>query len=124
MWSWKVYLQIFLLLSIKPVSSDIINLSGVYDLVDSIGGEADTNSYSFPQDILVLDENIYFADTFNNRILKLDMDGNFILSWGKAGFEEGDLINPYKLQSNNEGQIIVASKYRPLQVFTQEGFEP
>jgi DNA-binding beta-propeller fold protein YncE len=38
--------------------------------------------------------NIYVADYFNNRVVKLNPSGNVITQWGTPGSAPGQFINP------------------------------
>lgn len=56
-----------------------------------------------PRDIAMDDEGfIYITDTLNNRIVKLDSEGKFILSWGTEGILPGQFKNPVALDISAE----------------------
>jgi sugar lactone lactonase YvrE len=54
------------------------------------------------------DGNLYVADTVNQRIQKLDEDGNYLAQWGSAGSGDGQLSDPSGIAINQStGNIYV-----------------
>lgn len=77
--------------SINPADNPASTVPGV---VKAIGQEgAAIGQFTLPESI-VQDSvgNIYIADTFNDRIQKLDSYGNYIVSWGSSGSEDGQFM--------------------------------
>ncbi|MFX0140131.1 MAG: hypothetical protein ACFFDN_41200, partial [Candidatus Hodarchaeota archaeon] len=56
-----------------------------------------------PKDIAVDDNGfVYVADTLNNRIIKFDSDGNYLLKWGAKGYLRGQFNHPCALDISVE----------------------
>ena len=54
--------------------------------------------------------NIYVADTGNNRIQKFDANGNFILAFGTQGVSIGEFQDPVSVSIDNSGKLYVADR--------------
>ncbi len=52
---------------------------------------------------------VYVADTDNHRVHKFDSNGMNITSWGEYGLEDGQFVDPYRLDVDAEGNIYVLS---------------
>lgn len=52
--------------------------------------------------------NIYVADTGNNRIVKLDQNGNILKKFGTLGAEHGEFDTPFGVAIDNNDNILVA----------------
>jgi len=64
------------------------------------------------------DGNIYFVDSSNQRILKIDSEGNTITLWGTLGNGKGEFLQPTDLVLDNLGYIFVLdSAYSKIQKF-------
>ena len=64
------------------------------------------------------DGNIYLVDTINQRILKIDSEGNTITLWGTLGNGKGEFLQPTDLVLDNMGYIFVLdSAYNKVQKF-------
>ncbi len=71
---------------------------------------------------LDLDENVYVADEWLNRVSIFDKEGNFLGHWGTTGSEDGELCRPWGLAFDKEDRLwIVDSGNNRVQVFTKEG---
>jgi sugar lactone lactonase YvrE len=65
-------------------------------------------------------DNVYVADTGNNRIQKFDSNGTFISKIGSAGSSDGQLSLPSGIAVDSLGNIYVADRgNNRIQVFTQ-----
>ncbi|MFW6200922.1 MAG: peptidyl-alpha-hydroxyglycine alpha-amidating lyase family protein [Gemmatimonadota bacterium] len=92
-------------------------------------GEAGRTRSTFdqPNDVVVApDGDIFVADGHpsdgNNRIVKFDSEGNYLLEWGETGSEPGQFRTPHALALDEEGLLYVGDRSnRRIQVFDQEG---
>jgi hypothetical protein len=75
-----------------------------------------------------IDQNgfIWAGDAFTNRILKFDLDGNFLYSWGAPGPQDGRLQCSHGMSTDQLGNLYVADCFAGrLQKFTPvEGADP
>jgi sugar lactone lactonase YvrE len=68
------------------------------------------------------DSNIYVADWGNDRICSYDKNGNFLSSYGKSGFNEGELLKPADVVVSESGNVHVADwGNERIQVFNNSG---
>jgi DNA-binding beta-propeller fold protein YncE len=76
--------------------------------------------------IITEDQFIWAGDTGTNRIMKFDLDGNFLYGWGVPGPEPGRLACPHGLSTDQEGNLYVADCFAGrVQKFTpQPGADP
>ena len=64
------------------------------------------------------DGNIYLVDSINQRILKIDSEGNTMTVWGTLGNGKGKFLQPTDLVLDNLGYIFVLdSAYSKIQKF-------
>jgi hypothetical protein len=83
--------------------------------------------YNGVSDLLVApDGSIFVADGHdaktNNRIVKYDRDGKFLLSWGKLGSGPGEFNSPHGLAMDRQGRLYVADRSNSrIQIFDQQG---
>jgi DNA-binding beta-propeller fold protein YncE len=86
-----------------------------------------TDRFDGVSDVLVApDGSIFVADGHsnktNNRILKYDHKGNFLLMWGKLGSGPGEFNAPHGLAMDREGRLYVADRSNSrIQIFDQQG---
>ncbi|NKB99305.1 MAG: hypothetical protein GKR90_12540 [Pseudomonadales bacterium] len=86
-----------------------------------------TNVFNQPSDVLVApDGSIFVADGHssegNNRIIKFDSSGQFILQWGSTGAEAGEFRDPHALAMDSLGRLFVGDRGNSrLQIFDQQG---
>jgi DNA-binding beta-propeller fold protein YncE len=80
-----------------------------------------------PSDIVVApDGSIFIADGHDaggqNRMVKFDRNGNFLLEWGSTGANHGDFSDPHALAMDSEGRLYVGDRNNNrIQIFDQEG---
>jgi len=55
---------------------------------------------------------VYIVDQKLNRILKYNADGEFVSTFGKHGYDDGELISPYHLVVLADNSVFVADKSR------------
>ena len=80
------------------------------------------NGWKLPQQIAVDDErNIYVADTGNSRIQKFTYDGEFLLSWGTNGFENGEFQSPAGIATYENNIYVVDADQGTVQKFDNNG---
>jgi len=79
--------------------------------------------FQMPRGVAVDAEgNVYVADADNRRVVKLNADGEPLLTWGKEGEGDGQFIEPFDVVADSQGNVVVldAVAHR-LQRFTPEG---
>ena len=86
-----------------------------------------TDEFNKPSDVLVAPNgDIFVADghdaTGNNRIMKFDKDGNYLMQWGTTGGDTGEFRDPHALAMDSQGRLFVGDRSNSrIQVFTQDG---
>jgi NHL repeat-containing protein len=86
-----------------------------------------TDRFNGVSDVLVAPDGSIFvadghSDKTNNRILKYDRDGKFLLSWGKLGSGPGEFNSPHGLAMDKEGRLYVADRSNSrIQIFDSQG---
>ncbi len=84
-------------------------------------GTAD-GQFSNPYGIAVKGDIMYVADTSNNRIQKLTLDGKFISKFGSSGSGNGQLNYPRGIAIDNVGRVFVSeAKNQRVSVFQSDG---
>jgi len=101
------------------------------ELLMSLGqpGLAGKGKYIFdqPNDVLVAPNgDIFVADGHsadgNNRIVKYNSEGEYLLEWGGTGAEDGEIRVPHALAMDSQGRLFVADRGNSrLQIFDQDG---
>lgn len=92
----------------------------------SIAGKGD-NIFNQPNDVLVAPNgDIFVADGHssdgNNRIVKFNSEGQYLLEWGGTGVGAGQLNVPHALAMDSRGRLFVADRGNSrLQIFEQDG---
>lgn len=85
------------------------------------------DTFNKPSDILVApDGSIFVADGHdaggNNRIVKFDAQGNYLLEWGTTGKEDGEFRDPHALAMDSQGRLFVGDRANSrIQLFDQQG---
>ncbi len=85
------------------------------------------DTFNQPSDVLVApDGSVFVVDGHgaggNNRVVKFDGSGNFILEWGETGKENGEFRDPHALAMDSQGRLFVGDRANSrIQIFTQEG---
>ena len=113
------------------VGHTVMKFSPDGELLMQLGKEgvagAGTDVFNKPSDILVAPNgDIFVADghdtSGNNRIIKFDKDGNYLMQWGEVGGDHGQFRDPHALAMDSQGRLFVADRGNSrLQIFTQDG---
>ena len=88
------------------------------------GGE---NQFTSPADVVVADNgDIFVADGHyvpgNNRVVKFDRDGNFIMAWGQTGYGPGEFRVLHTIAMDGRGRVFVGDRSNNrIQLFDQDG---
>ncbi|MFC1799168.1 C13 family peptidase, partial [Thermodesulfobacteriota bacterium] len=65
---------------------------------------------------------VYVADTFNNRVQKFTLDGQFVTKWGGYGSDNGQFDRPVSIAVDSNGNVYVVDAYNSrIQKFTPNG---
>jgi DNA-binding beta-propeller fold protein YncE len=72
------------------------------------------------------DQFIWAGDGGTNRIIKWDLNGNYVYGWGGTGNGPGQFDGPHQLTVDNEGNLYVAEVFNGrIQKFTPKpGADP
>lgn len=85
------------------------------------------NQFDQPCDVLVAPNgDIFIADGHspegNNRVVKYNSKGEYIMEFGGTGAEFGEMYEPHSLAMDSQGRLFVADRYNDrVQIFTQDG---
>ena len=83
--------------------------------------------FNKPSDILVAPNgDIFVADGHdaggNNRIIKFNKDGEYLMEWGTAGSGTGEFSDPHALAMDSQGRLFVGDRANSrIQLFDQDG---
>ena len=58
--------------------------------------------------LITADQFMWIGDGGTQRILKYDLDGNYLYGWGQAGGQPGQFWGPHQMTVDQEGNLIVA----------------
>lgn len=85
------------------------------------------DTFTKPSDILVAPNgDIFIADGHdaegNNRIVKFDKNGKYLMEWGSLGGDNGEFRDPHALAMDSQGRVFVGDRGNSrIQIFTQDG---
>lgn len=85
------------------------------------------DTFTKPSDILVAPNgDIFVADGHdaegNNRIVKFDKNGKYLMEWGSLGGDNGEFRDPHALAMDSQGRVFVGDRGNSrIQIFTQDG---
>lgn len=98
------------------------------ELMKSLGVKGDPGEdeerFNKPTDVdFGPDGSIYVTDGYgNNRVVKLDSDGNFVKAWGSKGAGPGEFETPHGVAVDGEGRVYVADRTNSrVQIFDADG---
>jgi peptidylamidoglycolate lyase len=84
----------------------------------------DAGHFNQPSDVAIgRDGSIFVSDGYgNNRVVKFDASGRFLLAWGSKGSANGQLDLPHGLALDHEGRVCVDDRGNArIQCFNQNG---
>ncbi len=84
----------------------------------------DATHFDQPTDVaLTPDGEVYVADGYgNNRVVRFDINGNYLEHWGEEGSGPGQFKLPHAIARDSTGRIYVADRSNArIQVFDAEG---
>jgi peptidylamidoglycolate lyase len=84
----------------------------------------DAAHFNRPSDVAVArDGSIFISDGYaNNRVVKFDRSGKFLLAWGAKGSANGQLDLPHAVAADRQGRVCVDDRGNArIQCFNQEG---
>lgn len=82
------------------------------------------NTFDGPADVVQAANGDFFvADGhWNNRIVKFDKDGRYLMEWGRRGMGPGEFNLPHTLVIDRRGRLLVGDRGNErIQIFDQEG---
>jgi len=86
------------------------------------------NQFGSPEDLAIDEKSgyIYVADTGNNRVVKMDLNFNYILEWGsksgKGSNKTGEFNHPHGIDIDSKGNVYVNELEIPrIQKFDSNG---
>ena len=82
------------------------------------------NTFDGPADVVQAENGDFFvADGhWNNRIVKYDGQGRYLMEWGKRGSGQGEFNLPHTLVIDQRGRLLVGDRGNErIQIFDQEG---
>lgn len=115
----------------EGVGHTIMKFSPEGELLMRLGKEGvagdGTDVFNKPSDMLVAPNgDIFVADghdaTGNNRIMKFDKNGKFLMQWGSEGGDHGEFRDPHALAMDSAGRLFVGDRGNSrIQIFSQDG---
>ncbi|MFT7687322.1 MAG: sugar lactone lactonase YvrE [Candidatus Azotimanducaceae bacterium] len=96
-------------------------------------GKAGSGKHKFrkPSDMLVAPNGDIFivdghgssaGDAVNNRVVKFNADGKFLMEWGSTGSANGEFVDPHALAMDSKGRLFVGDRGNSrIQIFEQDG---
>jgi RHS repeat-associated protein len=99
------------------------NTAQVYNYLRQCGDWEPDGMFNSPHAVAVSSSNnVYIADTQNNRIQEFSNTGNFITQWGTFGSGNGQFLSPEGIAVDSSGNVYVADAgNNRIQKFTSTG---
>lgn len=113
------------ILELERESTDSLKLKRIIDSFK--GGESENTTFNTPTDVVATEDGyLYICDKNNERILKLDMDLNYVMEFVKpvdATFDQSMKFNPNKIAVDSAGRVycIAANVNKGLIKFEEDG---
>ena len=82
------------------------------------------NTFNGPTDVAQATDGTFFvADGhWNNRIVKFDKNGRYLMEWGTKGAGQGELNVPHTIVIDSRGRVMVGDRSNErIQIFNQDG---
>ena len=85
------------------------------------------NHFTSPADVTIADNgDIFIADGHgadgNNRVMKYNSDGEFLMSWGQTGYAPGEFRALHAIDIDPRGRVFVGDRSNSrIQIFDQQG---
>ena len=82
------------------------------------------HTFNGPADVAQAEDGSFFvADGhWNNRVIKYDKDGRYLMEWGNKGTGPGEFNLPHTIVIDRRGRVLVGDRANlRIQIFTQEG---
>ena len=83
--------------------------------------------FNAPSDVAIADNgDIFIADGHandtNNRVVKFDKDGTYLMEWGQTGYAPGEFRTLHAIDIYEDGRVFVGDRSNNrVQIFDQEG---
>ena len=109
----------------------VVKFSPTGEVLMTLGtpGEAGSgpDHFNAPSDIAIADNGDIFiadghADNTNNRVVKFDKDGTYLMEWGQTGYAPGEFRTLHAIDIYDDGRVFVGDRSNNrVQIFDQEG---
>jgi len=92
-------------------------------LVRIIGGRgAGPGEFNFPCDVALDGDTLWIADTGNQRVQQVRIEGTPLAAFGSAGDAPGDLAMPKSVALDSDGHVyVVDARFENVQIFDRQG---
>ena len=109
----------------------VIKFSPTGDVLMTLGTPGEQgdgpNHFTSPSDVAVASNgDVFIADGHNangnNRVVKYDSRGEFLMSWGETGYAPGEFRALHAIAIDPDGRVFVGDRSNSrIQIFDQEG---
>ena len=91
----------------------VFDEEGEFLFMFSTGPRSESRPYAHEilRDVETGEEFIWVADGGTDRILKYDLEGNFLYGWGGPGGEPGQFVGPHSLTTDQNGNLYTAEVF-------------
>ncbi len=114
-----------------PRGHQVIKFSPTGDVLMRLGTAGtpgnSPNHFTSPADVAIAENgDIFIADGHNNdgnnRVMKYDRNGDFIMSWGKTGYAPSEFRALHAIDIDSSGRVFVGDRSNSrVQLFDQQG---
>lgn len=109
----------------------VIKFSGRGDVLMTLGNPGTEGGgpdhFTSPSDVAIADNgDVFIADghnnTGNNRVVKFDSRGNYLMEWGRTGYAPGEFRALHAIDIDSGGRIFVGDRSNSrVQIFDPDG---